>query len=238
MDYQQLIEQLKGIYNSPKPKSYQDFEKLYCNIMIYKIDIKANVSKLLFDNYKKNVDNLMFEILFYENANDNDNANDNANVNVNENDNVNVNNNINETTSNFFIMLKEIIEYLKSNFKFDEDLFISSLLNSYYENNDDDDNDENDDENDKLLKFIETFILNYTTNNSTDYNIFLINKYSNINGAIDLYKKYYNVNLNFKETKTDYDDLSLIVLFHNFYEKILKIIIDDNDSSNDTIINY
>jgi hypothetical protein len=222
MDYQQLIEQLKGIYNSPKPKSYQDFEKLYCNIMIYKIDIKANVSKLLFDNYKKNVDNLMFEILFY----DNDNANDNANVNENE------------TTSNFFIMLKEIIEYLKSNFDFDEDLFISSLLNSYYENNDDDDNDENDDENDKLLKFIETFILNYTTNNSTDYNIFLINKYSNINGAIDLYKKYYNVNLNFKETKTNYDDLSLIVLFHNFYEKILKIIIDDNDSSNETIINY
>ena len=226
MDYQQLIEQLKGIYNSPKPKSYQDFEKLYCNIMIYKIDIKANVSKLLFDNYKKNVDNLMFEILFYEN--------DNANAN----DNVNNNDNVNETTSNFFIMLKEIIEYLKSNFKFDEDLFISSLLNSYYENNDDDDNDENDDENDKLLKFIETFILNYTTNNSTDYNIFLINKYSNINGAIDLYKKYYNVNLNFKETKTNYDDLSLIVLFHNFYEKILKIIIDDNDSSNDTIINY
>jgi hypothetical protein len=232
MDYQQLIEQLKGIYNSPKPKSYQDFEKLYCNIMIYKIDIKANVSKLLFDNYKKNVDNLMFEILFYEN--DNANANDN----VNDNDNVNNNDNVNETTSNFFIMLKEIIEYLKSNFKFDEDLFISSLLNSYYENNDDDDNDENDDENDKLLKFIETFILNYTTNNSTDYNIFLINKYSNINGAIDLYKKYYNVNLNFKETKTNYDDLSLIVLFHNFYEKILKIIIDDNDSSNDTIINY
>lgn len=223
MDYQQLIEQLKGIYNSPKPKSYQDFEKLYCNIMIYKIDIKANVSKLLFDNYKKNVDNLMFEILFYDNANDNANDNDN------------------ETTSNFFIMLKEIIEYLKFNFDFDEDLFISSLLNSYYENNDDNDdnnNDENDDENDKILKFIETFILNYTTNNSTDYNIFLINKYSNINGAIDLYKKYYNVNLNFKETKTDYDDLSLIVLFHNFYEKILKIIIDDNDSSNETIINY
>jgi hypothetical protein len=168
----------------------------------------------------------MFEILFYDN--DNDNANDNDNVNAND----------NETTSNFFIMLKEIIEYLKSNFDFDEDLFISSLLNSYYENNDDDDNDENDDENDKLLKFIETFILNYTTNNSTDYNIFLINKYSNINNAIDLYKKYFNVNLDFKETKTDYDDLSLIVLFDNFYEKILKIIIDDNDSSNETIINY
>jgi len=227
MNYQQLIEQLKGIYNSPKPKSYQDFKKLYCNIMIYKNDIKTNVSKLLFDNYKKNVDNLMFEILFYDN--DNDNANDNDNDNVND----------NETTSSFFIMLKEIIEYLKSNFDFDEDLFISSLLNSYYENNDDDDdNDENDDENDKILKFIETFILNYTTNNSTDYNIFIINKYSNINGAIDLYKKYFNVNLDFKETKTDYDDLSLIVLFDNFYEKILKIIIDDNDSSNETIINY
>jgi hypothetical protein len=222
MDYQKLIEKLTDIYNSPKPKSYQDFEKLYCNIMIYKIDIKANVSKLLFDNYKKNIDNLIFEILFYEN--DNDNNNDN-----------------NETTSSFFIMLKEIIEYLKSNFKFDEDQFISSLLNSYYENNDNDndnDNDEDNHNNNEILDFIETYIQNYTIDNSTDYNIFLINKYSNINEAIDLYKRYLNINLDFKETKTDYDDLSLIVLFHNFYEKILKIIIDDYDSSNETIINY
>jgi hypothetical protein len=216
MDYQKLIEKLTDIYNSPKPKSYQDFEKLYCNIMIYKIDIKANVSKLLFDNYKKNIDNLIFEILFYDNENDNENDN-------------------NETTSSFFIMLKEIIEYLKSNFKFDEDQFISSLLNSYYENND---NGNGNDNNDEILDFIETFIQNYTINNSTDYNIFLINKYSNINEAIDLYKRYLNLSLDFKETKTDYDDLSLIVLFHNFYEKILKIIIDDYDSSNETIINY
>ena len=222
MDYQKLIEKLTDIYNSPKPKSYQDFEKLYCNIMIYKIDIKANVSKLLFDNYKKNIDNLIFEILFYENENDNENNN-------------------NETTSSFFIMLKEIIEYLKSNFKFDEDQFISSLLNSYYENNDNDngnDNDNDNDNNDEILDFIETYIQNYTIDNSTDYNIFLINKYSNINEAIDLYKRYLNLSLDFKETKTDYDDLSLIVLFHNFYEKILKIIIDDYDSSNETIINY
>jgi hypothetical protein len=222
MDYQKLIEKLTDIYNSPKPKSYQDFEKLYCNIMIYKIDIKANVSKLLFDNYKKNIDNLIFEILFYENENDNDNDN-------------------NETISSFFIMLKEIIEYLKSNFKFDEDQFISSLLNSYYENNDNDndnDNDEDNHNNNEILDFIETYIQNYTIDNSTDYNIFLINKYSNINEAIDLYKRYLNINLDFKETKTDYDDLSLIVLFHNFYEKILKIIIDDYDSSNETIINY
>jgi hypothetical protein len=216
MDYQKLIEKLTDIYNSPNPKSYQDFEKLYCNIMIYKIDIKANVSKLLFDNYKKNIDNLIFEILFYENDNDNENNN-------------------NETTSSFFIMLKEIIEYLKSNFKFDEDQFISSLLNSYYENNN---NDEDNHNNDEILDFIETYIQNYTIDNSTDYNIFLINKYSNINEAIDLYKRYLNINLDFKETKTDYDDLSLIVLFHNFYEKILKIIIDDYDSSNETIINY
>lgn len=220
MDYQKLIEKLTDIYNSPKPKSYQDFEKLYCNIMIYKIDIKANVSKLLFDNYKKNIDNLIFEILFYENENDNENNN-------------------NETTSSFFIMLKEIIEYLKSNFKFDEDQFISSLLNSYYENNGNgNDNDEDNHNNDEILDFIETYIQNYTIDNSTDYNIFLINKYSNINEAIDLYKRYLNINLDFKETKTDYDDLSLIVLFHNFYEKILKIIIDDYDSSNETIINY
>jgi hypothetical protein len=222
MDYQKLIEKLTDIYNSPKPKSYQDFEKLYCNIMIFKIDIKANVSKLLFDNYKKNIDNLIFEILFYENDNDNENNN-------------------NESTSSFFIMLKEIIEYLKSNFKFDEDQFISSLLNSYYENNGNgngNDNDEDNHNNDEILDFIETYIQNYTIENSTDYNIFLINKYSNINEAIDLYKRYLNINLDFKETKTDYDDLSLIVLFHNFYEKILKIIIDDYDSSNETIINY
>jgi hypothetical protein len=226
MDYQQLIEKLTDIHNSPKPKSYEDFKKLYCNIMIYKNDIKTNVSKLLFDNYKKNVDNLMFEILFYDNDNNNnDNNNDNPNANANA--------NANETTLNFFIMLKEIIEYLKSNFEFDEDLFISSLLNSYYQNNDNDNHNHDD-----ILDFIETFIQNYTMHNLTDYNIFLINKYSNINEAINLYKKYFNLNLDFKKTKTDYDDLSLIVLFHTFYERILKIIIDDYDSSNETIINY
>jgi hypothetical protein len=211
MNYQRLIDNLNQIYNNPKPKSYQDFEKLYCNIMIYKNDIKKNVSKLLFDKYKKEVDNLIFEMLLY----DNDNSNDNNN----------------EITSSFFIMLKEIIEYLKSNFEFDEDTFISSLLNAYYDNDiDDNDNDDN-----EIIDFIETFIEKYISYNSIDYNIFLINKYSNIDEAIILYKKYFKLTLDFKKTKTDYNDLALIVLFHNFYEKFFKIIIDDYDSSNETI---
>ena len=211
MNYQRLIDNLNQIYNNPKPKSYQDLEKLYCNIMIYKNDIKKNVSKLLFDKYKKEVDNLIFEMLLYDNDNGNDNDNDN------------------DITSSFFIMLKEIIEYLKSNFEFDEDIFISSLLNAYYDN-DIDDNDDN-----EIIDFIETFIEKYISNNSIDYNIFLINKYSNIDEAIILYKKYFKLTLDFKKTKTDYNDLALIVLFHNFYEKFFKIIIDDYDSSNETI---
>jgi hypothetical protein len=213
MDYQKFINNLTDIYNSPKPQSNKEFEKLYCNIMIYKNDIKMNVSKSLFENYKKEVDNLLFNILLYDN----------------------------EMNSRFFIILKEIIEHLKSNFKFDEDHFISSILNTYYNGNGNDngnDNNNNGNNDDEIIDFIEMFIENYTSLNSIDYNIFLINKYSNITDAIKLYKKYYKISFYFQETKTNYQDLALVVLFNKFYEKIYKIITDDNDSSNETIISY
>ena len=211
MEYQLLINNLNNIYNNTKPKLYQELEKLYCNIMIYKNDIKKNVSKSLFDKYKKETDDLMFEIILF----DNDNYDNNNNI-----------------ISSFFVMLKEIIEYLKSNFKFNEDNFVSSILNKYYHYNNHNHHNTNDND---IIEFIDIFIDDYTRDNSIDFNIFLINKYSNIENAITLFKEYYRINFNFKETKTDYADLAAIVLFHNFYEKIYHIIIDDYDSSNDTI---
>jgi hypothetical protein len=213
MDYQLLIHKLNDIYNSPKPQSNKDFEKLYCNIMIYKNDIKINVSKVLFDKFKKETDDLMYEILLFDLENENNNDN------------------YNKINSSFFIILKEIIEYLKSNFKFDEDHFISSILNEYYNGN----GNGNGNDNNEIIDFIELFIEKYISKNSINYNIFLINKYSNINDAINLFKKYYRIDLYFENTKTDYEDLAFIVLFDYFYQKISKIIIDDYDSSNETI---
>jgi hypothetical protein len=205
MENQILIRNLNNIKDNFKPKTEDDLQKLYCNIMIYKNDIKNNVSKQLFDKYKKETDDFLFEFLFFDNNNDNNNDK------------------INKITSNFLILIKEIIEYLKSNFKFNEDKFISSILNEYYKNNFED-----------FTECLEIFLDNYTKYNSIDYNKFLINKYSNINDAIILFKEYYKINFNLKETKTDYDDLAAVVLFHNFYNKIYDIIIDNDDSANDT----
>ena len=222
MDYQLLIYKLTDIYNSPKPQSNKDFEKLYYNIMIYKNDIKMNISKSLFDKFKKEIDDLMYEILLFDLENENNNGIDNKNK--------------NEINSNFFIMLKDIIEYLKSNFKFDEDHFISSILNEYYNANANvnANGNANANEND-IIDCIELFIEKYISKNSINYNIFLINKYSSINDAINLFKEYYRIDLYFEETKTDYEDLAFVVLFDHFYQTIAKIIIDDYDSSSETI---
>lgn len=84
--------------------------------------------------------------------------------------------------------------------------------------------------------FLEEFIEIYTDNNTIDQNIYIINHYSNnsIENAIELFKLYYNSKFEFIGSKIDYAELASIVLFDKLFDKLLSIINDNYDSSNDT----
>lgn len=86
-----------------------------------------------------------------------------------------------------------------------------------------------------LCLFLEDFLEIYTDNNTIDENIHIINIYSySIIDAIELFKFYYNLTFEFNGTKINYAELASIVLYHNLYDKLLNIIIDNYDSSKDT----
>ena len=79
--------------------------------------------------------------------------------------------------------------------------------------------------------FFLDYIKLYTHNNNIDQNIFIINNYYNsINYAIE----FFDYNSKFIGSKINYSELASIVLYHKLSYKLLNIIIDDYDSSNDT----
>lgn len=83
--------------------------------------------------------------------------------------------------------------------------------------------------------FLEDFIEIYTDNNTNEQNINIINHYLySINNAIELFKFYYNINFKFIGTTINYAELASIVLYHKLFDKLLTIIIDNYNSSNDT----
>ena len=109
---------------------------------------------------------------------------------------------------------------------FDEKEFIELVINEY--NNEGYDT--------FLCLFLEDFLEIYTDNNNIDKNIIIINHYSNNSfyDAIELFELYYNCKFNFIGSKINYAELTSIILYHNLFDKLLNIIIDDYDSSNDT----
>ena len=84
--------------------------------------------------------------------------------------------------------------------------------------------------------YLQDFLEIYTDNNNIDKNIIIINHYSNNSfyDAIELFELYYNCKFNFIGSKINYAELTSIILYHNLFDKLLNIIIDDYDSSNDT----
>jgi|688.fasta_scaffold00882_18 hypothetical protein len=84
--------------------------------------------------------------------------------------------------------------------------------------------------------FLEDFIEIYTDDNTIHQNMNIINHYTNnsIENAIELFKYYYNSKFDFIGSKLNYAELASIVLYHNFFDKLLTIIIDNYNSSDDT----
>ena len=77
--------------------------------------------------------------------------------------------------------------------------------------------------------FLLDYIKLYTKNNDIEQNIFIINNYYiSIINAIELF------DYKFFGTINNYSELASIVLFHKLSYKLLNIIIDDYDSSNET----
>lgn len=86
-----------------------------------------------------------------------------------------------------------------------------------------------------LCLFLEDFVEKYTDNNTIIENIIIINNYHySIYDTIQLFEFYYNYKFEFTGTKINYAELASIVLYHSLYDKLLNIIIDAYDSSNDT----
>jgi hypothetical protein len=88
----------------------------------------------------------------------------------------------------------------------------------------------------QLYLFLEDFIEIYTDDNTIDQNIYIINHYNNnsIENAIELFKYYYNSKFEFIGSKLNYAELASIILYHKFFDKLLTIIIDNYNSSDDT----
>ena len=199
MELQQLVENLSNIYiNSPRKTLFQ-LETIYHKLIIYNNDIKQLVPKELYYKYKNGIDNIIYEIFL-------------GDINY-----------LNEIVKNSFIILNELINYLKELFVFNEDQFISTILTEYYKQ----------DYLPIFCIFLDEFLEKYTNNNTIDYNKFIINNFSTVDEALSLFQ-YYELTINFTETKLNYAELAFIVLYHKYHDIICKIIKDDYDSGNDT----
>lgn len=123
--------------------------------------------------------------------------------------------------------VEEIIEYLNKYLLllYDETDLINNIIIHYYK-----------DEYVPVLSiFLEDYLEKYTDNNSMDMNASIIKTYtSSIYESIELFKIYYNIELNFTGIKINYIELASVVLYHNIYNKVQKIIDDNYDSSKDT----
>lgn len=185
-----------------------DLGRTYYKLVIYNKFIKLYIPNHLFQIYLSQLDAILYESYLG--------------------DELNRDNYIQKLLEDVKILLNKIIKYLNKNLLllFDETDLINNIISNYYK----------DFYNPILCIYLEDFLGDYTDNNTLDMNVSIIKNYtSSINESIELFNTYYyGIQFEFTGTKLNYAELAAITLYHNIYDKIQKIIIDDYDSSKDT----
>lgn len=184
-----------------------DLGRIYYRLIIYNKYIKLYIPINLFQKYLSQLDAILYESYLG--------------------DELNTDNYIQKLLGEVKKTLNKIIKYLNKNLLllYDETDLINNIISHYYK----------DYYNPILCIYLEEFLGEYADNNTLDMNVSIIKNYtSSIDESIELFNTYYGFEFEFTGTKINYVELAAITIYHNIYDKIQKIIIDNYDSSKDT----